>query len=387
MAAGAAANPGGGQMAPRVPVRALQRKEHLADIVLGNLDQVYNMPTQGGLLDNTYYLYGIELEAAFRFTNPASGGPTGVQADGPFSFFERITITGNHRIRGVQEPFFDIRGAELHEYQLFWYSRQPYSTPASFSLLPNAANDFRFVLKIPFVPENLPWWEKIKFICDAPNYDSFKLNLTIGSDKSIFTGQTTSPVLAGYGGTGSPIVSVSAYRCLGGKNQFSGYVPGRPWRTFQEELVNLVAGGAQLRLFNINRGYLITNLLLKTGIKSTAVNPGENVYNSLSNTALVNIILNRGTGRQIRKWRTFYSAQQEALSYGAAVNPDTGYALLPFTPDEYAGEALNTKQYITGPTGEIDVFLSGDCSALGAGGAEVLVTEELREAPFMLSTT
>lgn len=370
---------------PKVPIRALQRKEHLADIVLTTLDTVYNLPTQGGLLDNTYYLYGIELELAIRFTNPATNGPTGTQADAPYSFFERVTITGNHRIRGVQEPFFDIRGAELREYQVFWYLKEPFTQPASLSTAASANNDIRIVLKVPFVPENLPWWEKVKFLCDAPNYDSFKLNLTIGSDKSIFTGQTTAPTFTGFGGVGSPIVAVSAYRVLGGKNQLSGYVPGRVWRTFQEELVNLVNGGNQLRLFNINRGYLVTNLLLKTGVKSTAVNPGENVYNTLTNTALVNIILNRGTGRQIRKWRTFFSAQQDAtISYQTAVQPDVGYALLPFSPDQYAGEALNTKQYITGPTGEIDVFLSGDCSALGANGGEVLVTEELREAPFVI---
>lgn len=377
-----------GGSAPRVPVRALQRKEHLADILLTGLDQVFNMPTQGGLLDNTYYLYGIELEFFFRFTNPGAGNPTGIQADGPWQFAERVTVVGNHRIRGVQEPFFDIRGAELHEYNVFWYGLQPFQTPAGLSLAPNATNDIRMILKIPFVPENLPWWEKVKFLCDAPNYDSFKLNLTIGSDKSIFTGQTGAMTLGGFGGVGTATCAVSAYRCLGGKNQFSGYVPGRVWRTFQEELINLVAGGAQLRMFNINRGYLVTNLLLKTGIKSTAVNPGENVYNTLSNVALVNIILNRGTGRQIRKWRTFFSAQQDSRpSYTMAVQPDAGYALLPFTPDEYAGEALNTKQYITGPTGEIDLFLSGDCTALGAGGGEVLVTEELREAPFVLQAS
>lgn len=371
---------------PRVPVRALQRKEHLADILITSLDTVFNMPTQGGLLDNTYYLYGIELEAFFRFTNPGAGNPTGVQADAPFSFFERITIVGNHRIRGVQEPFFDIRGAELHEYNVFWYNKQPFQTPNTLNLAPNGTNDFRWVLKIPFVPENMPWWEKVKFLCDAPNYDSFKLNLTIGSDKSIFTGQTGAMTLGGFGGVGTATVAVSAYRALGGKNQFSGYVPGRVWRTFQEETVNLVAGGAQLRLFNVNRGYLITTLMMKTGIKSSAVNPGENVYNSLTNTALVNIIMNRGTGRQIRKWRTYFSMQQDgALGFEIGVNPDTGYAWSSFTPDEYLGEALNTKQYITGPTGEIDVFLSGDCTALGAGGAELLVTEELREAPFILS--
>lgn len=372
--------------APRVPVRALQRKEHLADILITAQDTVFNLPTQGGLLDNTYYLYGIELEAAFRFTNPGAGNPTGVQADAPFSFFERITIVGNHRIRGVQEPFFDIRGAELHEYQIFWYNKQPFQQPNALNLAPNGVNDFRWTLKLPFVPENMPWWEKVKFLCDAPNYDSFKLNLTIGSDKSIFTGQTVAPTLGGVGGTGTASVFVSAYRALGGKNQFSGYVPGRIWRTFQEETVNLVAGGAQLRLFNINRGYLINTLLLKTGVKSAAVNPGENVYNTLSNAALNNIILNRGTGRQIRKWRTFFSMRADGVyGFEVGLENDAGYALTSFAPDEYLGETLNTKQYITGPTGEIDVFLSGDVTALGAGGAELLVTEELREAPFILA--
>lgn len=379
-----------GSPAPKVPIRALQRTEHLADIVfaLANLDQVVNLPTQGGLLDNTFYLYGIMLEAFFRFTNPGAGGPTGVQADAPFSFFERVTVVGTHRVRGVQEPFFDLRGAELHELNVLWYGRQPFQTPSSFNLAPNGVNDFQFTLKIPFVPENMPWWEQVKFLCDAPNYDSFKLNLTLGSDKSIFTGQTTAPTLAGFGGAGQPTVSVSAVRALGGKNQFSGYVPGRVWRTFQEEVVNLVGGGAQLRLFNINRGYLITSLLLKTGIKSTAVNPGENVYNTLSSTALANILINRGTGRQIRKWRRFVTMQQDASLALQDFSPtfDAGYAPVLFTPDEYLGEALNTKQYITGPTGEIDVFISADVTALGAGGAEVLVTEELREAPFVLAT-
>lgn len=373
---------------PRVPVRALQRKEHLGDILITAFDAVFNMPTQGGLLDNTYFLYGIELEAAFRLTNPGAGNPTGVQADAPFSFFERITIVGNHRIRGVQEPFFDIRGSELHEYNLMWYNKQPFQTPTALNLAPGATNDFRWILKIPFCPENMPWWEKVKFLCDAPNYDSFKLNLTIGSDKSIFTGQTVAPTLGGIGGVGTASVFVSAYRALGGKNQFSGYVPGRVWRTFQEETVNLVAGGAQLRLFNINRGYLITTLLMKTGIKSAAVNPGENVYNSLSNTGLTNIILNRGTGRQIRKWRTYFSLRADGVTgFETGLDADTGFAWTSFTPDEYLGEAFNTKQYITGPTGEIDVFLSGDCAALGAGAAELLVTEELREAPFILSNS
>lgn len=370
-----------------IPVISMGRPESIADVTVPNLDTPYNLPTQGGLLPNDRYLYGLRFHAAFRTTNPAANFPTGTQADAPWSIFERIQVSGTHRIRGVQETFIDIRGAELHEYNVYWYGRQPLNLPASIGTGANTVNDFRLFLELPFVPENMPWWEKVKYLLDAPNYDNLKLTIIVGSDKSIFTGQTTAPTFSGFGGTGTFTIFVSGYYALGGKAQFEGFVPARVWRTFIENIsTDLTSSNSGTRLFNPNRGYALRSLLLKTGVKSGAVNAGENVYNTLSNSILNNVKVMRGIGRQIRHYRTFFEAQQDAAkSYDLAVQPDAGYALVDFANSQFLGEALNTKPYVAGPTGDVDLFVQADVTGAANQGA-VLVMEELREKPIIIKS-
>jgi len=377
-----------------IPLVALSRTEHIGDIAVNANDTTFNLATQGGLLPNDRWLYGLRCEFTFRATNPASGNPTGTQADSTAvvngsGYLERFQIQGTHRLRGQLEPFLDLRGSDLAALNVHWYSRTPYGTPTSLSVAASGTNDVRFIVDVPFVPESMPWWEKIKYLLDAPNYDALKLTITSGSDKSIFTGQTTAPTFSAIASaTGNPQFRVAGLFAMGGKQAFEGYIPGRKWLTWFENVsTDLTNTNNRQRINNCPKGYALRSVTVKTGVKSTAVNAGENIYNTLSNSILANLKINRGIGRQIRHFADFFLAQQDfATRQMLSAQPPTGYAMIDFAPNDFLGEVLNTKQYTAGPTGDVDLFVEADVTGAASQGA-VFIYEELRETPVTVSQT
>lgn len=102
-----------------VPITALQRMEYIDSITFAENTQ-QTLPTNGGLVPTDRFLHSLVLEFRGRLTMPATGNPTGTEADGHAAIIERITIEGYHRIRRQQEKIIDVRGADLEMFQRFY---------------------------------------------------------------------------------------------------------------------------------------------------------------------------------------------------------------------------------------------------------------------------
>ena len=369
---------------PKTPISS--RTEFIQDIALPNADAAYQLPTQGGLLPSDRYIERIRLQFEGRFTMPASGNPSAVLADAPYSIIERVKIEGQHRLRNTRDTIYDLRAAELRELNKIYYAGNStgISTPSSLTLTANATNDVRFTLDLPFAPENMPRAEMLKWILDAPNYDSLAMTIFFADVNSVFSGQTNPPTITAYGSaSGNAKIRVSGVFAQAGVSKFAGFIPGRVCRYFTEvasgDILNTVSGS---RLFNIPRGYKIRSLLLKTGAKGTGVTGGNNAYASLSNTILSNLQINQGLGRFIRKFPDFYSIQADIQSrYGNL--PDTGYALIDFAPQGVPGEMLDTSGLVAGPSGDVDLYVSSD-TASGSNQAALIVYQEARYTPSQI---
>ena len=218
------------------PVTCSSREEFIADINLLTPNTAVQLPTNGGLLPNDRFYYGIRLQVELRITNNAGpNNPTGFQFDAPFSIIENVRVEGYHRIRNQRERFIDARMSDLRELNRIYSANPPYTslTGAQLVLTANSTNDIRFIVDIPFTPQNLPIHQQLGYLLDAPNYDQLQLTLQYADDRSVFTGGTAGTI-SGFGGTGNPRVRGSGLFALAGPNKFSGYEPARTWRWFQE---------------------------------------------------------------------------------------------------------------------------------------------------------
>jgi len=369
------------------------RHEWIADVPMSAVDQQFQLPTQGGQIPSDRFLKSLLLQYQGRMTNPSSGGPTGVLADAPMSIMERIHVGGYHRLRGAREEFIDIRGADLWQLTKLYAASvsNPYTTPkpgfgstpaSALNLSASAVNDIRIQFLLPFTPIGLPITQQKSWLLDAPNYDQLQLTIYNADALSVFTGQTTQPTFAAFGSTtGNPIVRVSGQYTMFGASRGSGYVPGRVWRYFYENVAstNLVTGGTGLREYNVPRGNRIRCILIKTGVKATTTAASNNAYSTLSNTIWSNVKFMLGLNKQIRFWADFYSLQFDCTdSYG--VTPDVGFGLIDFANQGTQSEVLNTVGLIAGPTGDTDVYLQTDIAG-ASGQADMALYEELRGLP------
>lgn len=351
------------------------RHEWIQDIQLPTNAVQYNLPTLGGNLPSDRFIHTLYLQFQGRLTNPATGNPTAVLADAPYSLIEEIRIGGYHKVRGQQEEFIRLRGADLRELTKIYQGSAPLSTPSgALATAANATNDIRFVVAVPFAPMWLPVSQQLPYILDAPNYDNLRLTVIYGDTNSVFSGQTAPCVFSAYGAsTGTPIVAVSADFAMS-PNLFRGYVPARVYRTYQEVTSSVVTtGGTAQRLFNLPKGYKFRAGLIKAGIKATGTTGGFNAYASLSNSVLTNIQINRGLNRYLRFFRDQYSLLNVNNS-AFKIFPDTGYGLIDFVTQGDASAVLDTSTWISGPTGDTDFFFQAD--VLGAANQAVLIVQE-----------
>jgi hypothetical protein len=315
------------------------------------------------------------------------------------SLVENIKIQGYHRLRQMQENFINLRGSDLYELNRIYQARisQPYVVPTpGYLARPNTAlaigatatNDIRFQLTLPFTPVGLPIAQQKDWILDAPNYDQLQLTLAYSDVNSVFTGQTgATAVYTAFGlATGSPRVRVYARFVMMGAGRGIGYVPGRPWRYFQENLSgDIINGAIGSNQYNIPRGNRVRGILLKTGVKSTTTTTGQNAYNTLSNAIFVNLRVYQGINRQIRYWVDMYGLQSDVTYYYMVV-PDVGYGLVDFAPDGSQSEVLNTSGLIAGPTGDTLLYFSADVTGAANQGSLFLI-EELRGLARQVSAT
>lgn len=368
---------------PAPPISASSRYEWINDIPLSSgTNLAYTLPS--GPLPNDRFMFGLRLQWEGRLTNAASGNPTGVQADAPFSLIENVKVEGYHRLRGQREQFINCRGSDLRELNRIYTAHAPLSTGTQ-TLTANATNDTRFIIDVPFVPYGIPISQQMGFLLDAPNYDALTLTIQHSDDKSFFTGQTLASTFTAFGSaSGNAKIRVSGLFAMGGPSKFSGYIPARVWRTYQEIASgDIVSGNTNSRLFNLLKGYRIRSLLLKTGVKSTTVTAGNNVYNTLSNSVATNIKVMQGVNRQIRFYSDSFALSEEAGN-AYSIIPTTGYGLIDFAQRGHLWEALKTAGLVAGTSGDTDFFLQGDIAA-AANQAAVLLTEELRQYPKRVS--
>ncbi len=360
------------------PLTAMNRFEHIASITYG-ANTPANLPTQGGQLTSTMWLYGLILTLEGRATMPATGGPSALSADGIAQLMERITVEGTHRVRQRQEKFFDLRGAEAAFLSNLYSINSAPSSPATWSFTGSATNDFRQHILIPFAPLGASPFEIKDYLLDVPNYDTLRLTITWGDAVSCF-GSGTAPTLSAYGSaSGNPIVRVAGLWALAGPARFVNRVPGRVFRYFQEVTGSLMTTTATgVRLIDIPRGNFMRGILLKVGTKQTA-SSGNNAYATLSDSILSNIKVNRGINRPVR----YYPLQEQirvenAFSRGYS---KAGYNWIDFARNGALGESFDARPLVSGPSGQVDFFI--ECDVAGAANqAALFMWEEIQAVPL-----
>jgi hypothetical protein len=376
------------------PISTVSRNEFIATMTVNTTtpNQAMTLPTQGGLIPNDRFLSGIVLEFTGRMTNPSSGNPTGVQADAPFSLFDTIIVEGQHLLRGTREQFVYARGADLREQAGLYMSRFPTftnlvnGTAGALSVTASATNDIRFFLPIWFYPLGVPAAQQAYYLLDAPNYSNLKLTINFGDQTSVFTGGSPLTVaFHAFGSTsGSPQIRVHGIFAQAGPNAFKGYVPGRTFTTYQENVTDPLTTATSVRLFNLPTGFHVRSLMSKTGVKSTAVTGGLSVYNTLSDTILNALKIQRGFNKNVRIWDDYYNAKEDAaMAY--ALYPDTGYALLDFAQHGTVKEAMDATQLVSGATGDVAFNLVADVTG-AANQAALLLQQELRYEPQLFGS-
>ena len=363
---------------------AFKRFEFVTDIALPTINVAVQPATQGGQLPNDRFMFGLLLQYQGRIANNAGpNNPTGVQADAPYGLIEKIHIEGYHRVRGQQEPFYDVRGSDARQLNQIYTAHAPLVQPAVFngpymaqnlSLNASANNDIRFSFGLPFTMDALPIRQQASWLLDAPNYDRLQMTINNADDRSVFTGGMAGTFTAINSGAGNPILRVGAFFAMQ-KQQWTGFVPGRIFRYFQEvvggDFTNNLTGA---REYNFPRGYRIRSLLIKTGIKATNATAGNNVYASLSDTILANIKVNRGINKIIRFYPDCFMLKEEvAQNYG--LRPDTGYHLIDFVPNGAQSELLDSTGLVAGPSGDTDLFITTDITGAANQAALFLIQE------------
>lgn len=360
------------------------------------------LPSQGGILPSDKFYYGLRLKVRGRITNQA-GAPAAPNADWPWSLINRIRIEGYHRPRAAQEPFFDMRGPDCRE---FFGETQgafptlltgagavglmvpvlPRTANNGFSLVGNAVTEFEMFYDIIFPPA----WpvpspglnrQQAQWLLDAPNYDRLTLTVFWGDNASGYA-VANIPALTGYqNAAGVPDCTVTALYALGGKNDlFQGFVPGRVWRYYAENTTgDILATVVGSRQYNVPRGFRISRIMVKTGVKSIVVTAGNDAYLTLLNTVLWNPTVNFGTNKLIRRHPDFHSLRECMRQNGGLLGSD-GYGIFDFIAHGQLGEALDCQSLVAGPTGDVDVFLSADTIA-GANQGALYMVEELRGTP------
>lgn len=363
-----------------MPLTALARMEYI-DAISFSENTVQTLPTNGGLLPNDRFLHSLMLEFRGRLTMPASNGPTGVNADGHAAIFERITIEGYHRIRRQQEKLFDLRGADAELFQRLYLPSSLIKTPASISTTASATNDIVCQVLVPFVPLRVNPQAQAAYLLDAPNYESLKLTVQYGDYKNVVSGGTTAATWSAYGSaSGSPTVRVYGAFAIN-TNRFAGFVPGRIFRYFQEITGSVPTTTATgVRFFDVPRGFDIRTILLKTGTKAT-VTAGNNSFATLTDF-LTDLRFNVGLGKYIRRYldgNANYADVAQSYNLSARL---TGVNLFDFAQNGHLQDALNTRPYISGPTGNVDVYLSADIAG-SANQAILALIEEMRYRPIV----
>lgn len=342
-------------------------------------NQKYTPSQNSGMLENEFFLSGLLLVFSGRITNAATGNPTGTQADAPFSLLNRIRVYGRHIPTNQDRHLYDLRGPDIREMMGDLTARLPYYNAPTLALGASATTDIKFALRMPFHPAGINAAEKTNWLLDAPNYDGINFEVYFGDDKQVFTGQSNPSVFSAFGSaTGNPQLDIYLIRATS-TSKFKGFLPGFCKRSYQEATTIVQSTGNDQRILAINRGTKIGRLLLKTGVKSTVVSPGNDAYNVTSDNVLTDIRVNKGQGNWVRRYNDFVGLKEDSGQYHA-ITPSQGYGLIDFMPHGYTSEALDLTAAVAGPSGNVDCYLEANVTG-AANQAALMVTEELVTSP------
>lgn len=364
-----------------IPLTTFSRVEYI-DAIPFTENTVQTLRTNGGLLPNDRFMNGIVLEFRGRLTMPAATGPSAVQGDAHAAIIERVTVEGFHRVRRQQEKFIDLRGSELELDQRVYCPGTLVKTPTTISVTASATNDIVLQILVPFVPLRFGASIQASYLLDAPNYESLKLSVQIGDYKSVVVPGTTAATWSAYGATtGNPEIRVYGQYAIH-KTRFANFVPGRIFRYFQEITGSIPTTSATgVRVWDIPRGFDIRKVLLKTGTKATNVTAGNNSFATLTEF-LGDVRVNMGLGKYIRRYLDSNAMYLDiAQSYNLS-GKITGVANIDFAQYGVPGEVLNTRQLISGPNGNVDLYLQADVTG-AANQAIVASLEEWRYRPIV----
>jgi len=363
-----------------VPLTAFSRVEYIDSITFAE-NTYATLRTNGGLIPNDRFLSTILLEFRGRLTMPGATGPSGLQADGHAGIIERVTIEGYHRQRRQQEKFIDLRGSDLELLQRVYAPGVYIKTPTTISVTAAATNDIVCQILVPFVPMRMPVGVQAGYLLDAPNYESLKMTLQFGDFKSVVIPGATAATWSAYGSTtGSPEVRVYGGFAIH-QTRFSNFVPGRIFRYFQEisgSIPTTTATG--VRVWDIPRGFDIRGVFLKSGVKSTVATAGNNAFTSLTDY-MTEIRINMGLNKYIRRYVNGDAIYADLVSSYNLTSRITGVNPIDFCQYGAPGEVLNTRGLISGPNGNVDLYLQSDVAG-AANQSLVASLEEWRYRPI-----
>lgn len=364
-----------------LPVTAFARMEYIDSIPFTE-NATATLRTNGGLIPNDRFYSSIILEFRGRLTMPGSSGPSAVQADAHAAIIERVQIEGFHRIRRQQEKFVDLRGADLELLQRIYNPGVFVKTPTSISVTASATNDMIVQIQIPFGPLRMGVQTQSSYLLDAPNYESLKLTLQFADFKNVVVPGTNAATWSAYGSaSGTPEVRVYGNFAIQ-QARFANFVPGRIFRYFQEITGSIpTTTASQARIWDIPKGFDVRGILLKTGTKATNATAGNNTFATYADF-INDIRINMGLGKYIRRWLDSNAVQADLASAYNIGTRITGVAPLDFAQYGSPGEVLNTRPLVSGPTGNVDLYLSGDITG-ASNQAVVAVMEEWRYRPVV----
>lgn len=363
-----------------VPLTAFSRYEYIDSITF--LENSYQtLRTNGGLIPNDRFLADLLLEFRGRLTMPGATGPTAVQADAQAGIIERVTIEGYHRQRRQQEKFIDLRGSDLELQQRIYAPGVYVKTPTTLSVTASATNDIVCQILVPFTPLRMPVGVQSGYLLDAPNYESLKMTIQWGDYKSVVVAGTTPPTWSAYGSaSGSPELRVSGGFAIH-PTRFANFVPGRIFRYFQEITGTIPTTTATgVRIWDVPRGFDIRGLFFRSGIKSTVATAGNNAFASHSDF-LNDIRINLGLGKYIRRYMNGDAVYSDLVSSYNLQARLPGINPIDFAQYGSPGEVLNTRGLISGPNGNVDLYLQADVAG-AANQAIVAQLEEWRYRPI-----
>jgi len=363
-----------------VPYSTLIRPEYIASIPY-TANTAAQLPTEGGNLPRDRYLFGLLINVRGRATMPASGGPSALQADGPYQLVERVVVEGYHIPRAQMERFIDMRGADLFRLSLLYHGQPLESAPSSWSFSASATNDFQFSFVVPFTPLGVSPFEQQNYLLDAPNYNPLKLTIQWADPASMFASYTTAPTLSAYGSaSGSPQVDVVGLFAMGGSARWTGRQMGKVWRYFDHvtgTLVTTTASGVRLR--DLPKGHFLRSIILKTGTVATNTSSGNTSFATLSDF-LTNIKVFRGLNTPVRYYQRCDQIRDLNRFLQATTSIPTGFSPIDFAADGVLAEAFSARNLVAGPSGSTDFYLAADMTG-ASNQALTLIYEEIRQLP------